>query len=214
MVDIFAKPVTVKLLKVDNPLMPAIVPGDNVPLNTPPTIVPGTFKLVALIDNAVIVPVELSDPGTVRLPTNAFTVLNALELMFPFTVNALKLPRLVILFNAPALNVPLNVPPVIVPGTFKLPTSPFTVLIVFDVILPETVIALRFPNEVILEMILFNVPGDNNPLKVPPTIFPVTVRFCRPPRLDMFAFTALIVFVLTVPATARLVKVPTVVMFG
>ena len=46
-------------------------------------------------------------------------------------------------------------------------------LIELAVILPLAVIAVKFPSEVILS----NVPCDNDPLKVPPTIFPVTVMF-------------------------------------
>ena len=49
--DILAKPVTVRFEKVLNPVMLAIVPGDKVPLNTPPSIVPLTDKF----DNLPIV---------------------------------------------------------------------------------------------------------------------------------------------------------------
>jgi len=104
-------PVTVSALKLpsDVILFNAVVP--SVPLNTPALTMPGTFKLVVLIDNAVIVPVELIAPGTTRLPTRAFTVLNVFDVILPLTVIAVKLPSVVILFNVLLPNVPENVPP-------------------------------------------------------------------------------------------------------
>ncbi len=81
---------------------------------------------------------------------------------------------------------------------------------VFAVMFPLTVIALKLPRLVILS----NVPCANNPLNVPPTILPVTVMFCNPPKFVMFALTALIVLVFTIPDTIRLDKVPIVVIFG
>ena len=53
-----------------------------------------------------------------------------------------------------------------------------TALIELAVTLPLTVIADKLPNDVILS----SVPCANNPLKVPPTILPVTVIFCKPTR--------------------------------
>ena len=62
---------------------------------------------------------ELSDPALinpvavilVKLPV---TTLIELAVTFPLTVMAERLPSEVILFNVPAPNVPLKVPPVIV----------------------------------------------------------------------------------------------------
>ncbi len=105
--------------------------------------------IVALIVLASIlfVTVKLfSPPKFVML---AVVTLKVFAVMFPLTVIALKLPRLVILFNVPADNVPLKVPPTIVPGTVKFPTNALTALNVFDVILPVTVTLVNPPNVVI-----------------------------------------------------------------
>ena len=100
-----------------------------VPPKVVPVIAPFTVKLVK--------------PD--KLLTVAFVVLIELVVMFPLTVNAVKLPKLVILANAPAPSVPLNVPPVIVPGTLKLPKVPPTLLILFAVTLPDTVRSVKVP---------------------------------------------------------------------
>ena len=105
---------------------------------------------------------------------------------------------------------PLKVPPVAGPAIVILPIVAFTVLNVFDVILPVTVNALKLPSDVIL----FSVPGASMPLKVPPTMFPVTVIFCTPLILVIVANAELKLPADTKPATVKLLKVPTVVMFG
>jgi len=187
-------PVTVIALKLpsDVILFSAAVP--SVPLSIPALTVPGTSKLVVLIDSAVIVPVDDIEPGTARLPINALTVLNVFDVILPVTVSALKLPRLVILFNAAVPSVPLSIPaltmpgtsrfvvdidnavivPVddIEPGTTRLPMSAFTVLIEFDVILPLTVSALKLPSDVIL----FNAAVPSVPLSTPALTIPGTSK--------------------------------------
>jgi len=187
-------PVTVSALKLPRLviLFNAVVP--SVPLKTPALTMPGTSKLVVLIDKAVIVPVDDIEPGTTRLPINAFTVLIEFEVILPLTVIAVKLPRVVILFNAAVPSVPLSTPALTMPGTSKLvvlidsavivpvddidpgtarfPTNAFTVLNVFDVILPVTVIALKLPRLVML----FNAAVPSVPLKTPALTMPGTSK--------------------------------------
>ena len=75
-------------------------------------------------------------------------------------------------------------PKVVMFGWFDVTIDP---LIVAALIWPVTVKALKFPNDVML----FNVPGANTPLKVPPTILPVTARLpvtvapVKPPNVVM-----------------------------
>jgi hypothetical protein len=56
---------------------------------------------------------------------------------------------LVILFNVPADKMPLNVPPMIVPGTVKLLIVPFNALNAAAVTLPDTVRLVSVPTVVI-----------------------------------------------------------------
>ena len=100
-----------------------------VPAKVVPVIAPFTVKLVK----------------PVRLPIVAVTVLNVFDVILPDTVSAVKLPRLVILAKVPAANVPLNWPPVIIPGTLKLPKVPPTLLILFAVTLFDTVRLVNVP---------------------------------------------------------------------
>ena len=132
----------------------------------------------------------------------------------PLTVSVDSVPTLVMfgwfeLVSVP-VNAPLKVPPVAVPANVILPIVALTVLNVFDVILPVTVSALKLPSVVIL----FSVPGASIPLNVPPTMLPVTVIFCTPLILVIVADAELKLPADTNPVTVKLLKVPTVVMFG
>ena len=100
-----------------------------VPPKVVPVIAPFTVKLVKPL----------------RFDIVAFTVLIEFDVILPDTVIAVKFPRLVILANAPAPSVPLNVPPVIVPGTFRSPINAVTLLNVFDVTFPDTVRFVKVP---------------------------------------------------------------------
>ena len=71
-------------------------------------------------------------------------------LILPLTVKALKLPKLVMVFCAVWLKVPLNVPPVIVPGTYRLLIVPDKELKLDEVTLPDTVKFVSVPSVVIL----------------------------------------------------------------
>ena len=180
----------------------ASVPLNVPPVIVPPTVKLPSVPLVALIDAAVTAPVEVRLPLivapllTVMLLTVALAALiaaavtlpvvvklppisappvtdNVLAVMLPVTVNAVRLFRLVMPASVPADKVPLKVPPVIVPGTDKLPIVPLTALIawavtlpvavmlppksaplvtdkVLVVVLPDTVIAVKPPSVVIL----------------------------------------------------------------
>ena len=83
--------------------------------------------------------------------------------------------------------VPPNVVPVIAPLTVKLvkplrlPIVAFTVLIEFEVILPDTVIAVKLPSVVILA----NAPAPSVPLNVPPVIVPGTLKLPRVPDVPL-----------------------------
>src|SRR6187402_784544 len=140
---------SVRFVMLDN------VPAPSVPLNTPPVIVPGTVRLpikpvTTLIACDVTLPVDVILPFTVALlivaltalidcavtlpvvvrfpPTSAPFVTERFDVVvLPVTVNAFKV-RFVMLDNVPAPNVPLNTPPVIVPGTVRLPIKPVTTL--------------------------------------------------------------------------------------
>ena len=115
-----------------------------------------------MIIAAVTLPVEVRLPFTIALLMVALTVLIDAAVILPVTVNALKLFRLVMLANVPADSVPLKVPPVIIPGTVKLlmnalpvtvrlfTAAPFVTDKVLVVVLPDTVIAVRPPNVVML----------------------------------------------------------------
>jgi hypothetical protein len=72
-----------------------------------------------------------------------------LDWMLPLTVKAVRLPKLVILLSVPGSRIPLNVPPMIVPGTVKLPISPLTALNDAEVVLPTTVRFVSDPTVVI-----------------------------------------------------------------
>jgi len=245
-------PASTVLLTVKLPNVPRLVIlGCAAVVNVPPSVVP------------VIAPFTLNDVRPVRFAIVAVVVLIDPAVILPVTVNAVKLPNEVILFNVPSLNVPLKVPPVIVPGTVKLPIvavvalrlpastvpltvklpkvprlvilgcaavvsvppsvvpviAPFTlndvrpvrfaivaVVVLIDpaVILPVTVKAVRLPRLVML----FKVPSDNVPLKVPPVIVPGTVK------LPIVAVVALRLPASTVPLTVKLPKVPRLVILG
>ena len=100
-----------------------------VPPKVVPVIAPFTVKLVKPL----------------KLPIVALVVLILFEVMFPLTVNAVRLPRLVILANVPAASVPLNCPPVIIPGTVKLPSVAPVELKLFVVTLLDTVRLVNVP---------------------------------------------------------------------
>lgn len=89
---------------------------------------------------------------------------------------------------------PLNVPPVIVPGTVKLLICPVVELITPLVTVPDTVIFAAFMD-------------------------PVTVKFDNEPTCVMFGCIGCVIVLLIVPAvinpdTVKPVNVPRLVMFG
>src|ERR1700745_3357776 len=113
------------------------------------------------------------------------------EILF-VTVRFVRLPSCVMLLCAPADNTPLSVPASTVPLTDKLPNWPTPVilgwlavvsvaLIVLAEILCVTVRFVKLPNCVML----FCVPVDNAPLKVPPWIVPLTDRLLSCPTAVM-----------------------------
>ena len=132
----------------------------------------------------LLVTVRFSTP--LRLVMIALTVLIDPAVTFPDTVIACKLPKAVMLLSVPCDKVPLNTPPVIVPGTVKLPIKPFTTLIDAAVTLSVTVRFVSVPIVVMLGW--FAV--VNVPLIVFVLILFVTVRFCKPLRLLMLALVA------------------------
>ena len=101
----------------------------NVPLIVAASILPVTVKL--------LIPPRLLIVAVVTLIVFAVTL--------PLTVNAVRLPKLVILARVPAASVPLNWPPVMIPGTLKLPKVPPTLLILFAVTLFDTVKFVKVP---------------------------------------------------------------------
>ena len=131
----------------------------------------------ALYVFAVIFPVTVILFNPPRFVIVAVTTLIAFELILPDTVNAFKLPRLVILFNAVVPKIPLKVPPSMVPGTFRSPINPLTVLNVFDVMLPVTVRLTNPPKLAMFAVVTLMVLAD---------IFPATVRFVKVPSAVMF----------------------------
>ena len=107
-------------------------------VSVPPSVVP------------VIAPLTLKDVKPVRLAIVAVVVLIEPDVILPLTVKAVKLPRLVILFKVPVDRVPLKVPPVIVPGTVKLPMVAVLALMVPASTVPLTVKLPSVPTLVIL----------------------------------------------------------------
>jgi len=99
---------------------------------------------------AVIPPFTVRPVRPVRLAIVALVVLIEPAVTLPVTVNALKLPRLVMLLIVPSDSVPLKVPPVIVPGTVRLPTIAVVLLILPEFTEPVTVRLVRVPMPVIL----------------------------------------------------------------
>ena len=93
----------------------------------------------------VIAPLTVKLVKPLRLAIVAVVVLIEFDVMLPLTVNAVKLPKLVILAKVPAASVPLNWPPVMIPGTLKLPKVPPTLLILFAVTLLDTVRLVNVP---------------------------------------------------------------------
>ena len=81
---------------------------------------------------AVIPPFTVRPVRPVRLAIVALVVLIDPAVTLPVTVKALKLPRLVMLLIVPSDRVPLKVPPVMVPGTVRLP-----IVAVVELRLPE-----------------------------------------------------------------------------
>lgn len=105
--------------------------------------------IVALIVLASILLVTERFCNPPRLVIVAFTALIVFVATTPLTVIADKLPRLVILFCAVCDKVPLNVPPLITPGTVKLLILPDSTLSVLEVIFPATVRLTKVPSVVI-----------------------------------------------------------------
>ena len=99
---------------------------------------------------AVIPPFTVRPVRPVKLAMVALVVLIEPAVTLPVTVSELKLPRLVILSKVPVLNVPLNVPPVMVPGTVKLPIVAVVELRLAEFTDPVTVRLVRVPMPVIL----------------------------------------------------------------
>ncbi len=213
------EPLTVRLLKVPMP----VILGWSAVVSVPAKVV------------AVKPPFTVKDVRPVRLLIVAEVVLIEPAVTLPVTVNALKLPRLVILFNVPLDRVPLNVPPVIVPGTVKLPivavvelrlpefSEPLTVRLVsvpMPVILgctpvvsvPLIVDIFAKPVTVILlkveiPVIPAKVPGDKVPLIIPASIVPVTDKLLNLPSEVIFGCIP----VVRVPASVAALIAPLVV---
>jgi hypothetical protein len=231
-------PATVILLKVPVEIE-ASVPGDNVPLNVPPTMVPETVKLFKVPSDVMfgcaavtMFPLMVVDVIAVRLPNDVIPAMLAAESVpfnVPaFTVAAVTVPETVILLNVPVEmdasvpgdKVPLNVPPTMVPETVNVLRIPSDVIfgcagVTILPLIPLEVIAVKFPNAVIPA----SVPADNTPLILPIFAMPVTVI-----ELNVFSpvipamvpgdNTPLNVPPLMVPVTVRFVSVPTEVIFG
>ncbi len=108
--------------------------------------------MVSVPANVVAVnpPFTVRPVKPVRFAIVALVVLIEPAVTLPATVNALKLPRLVILLIVPSDSVPLNVPPVIVPGTVKLPMVAVVLLRLPEFTEPLTVRLFKEPILVIL----------------------------------------------------------------
>ena len=105
--------------------------------------------------------------------------------MFAFVaVIVAMFARFVIEFCAVAFNVPLNVPPLIMPLTLISVKLPVVELKVFAAMVP---LAVRFVNPLIV--VRFAVVA----LNVLAATVPLTVRLFKPVRFVMFAFVAVIV---------------------
>ncbi len=174
----------------------------------------------ALIVAASIAPVTLNVCKPVilvmfacaELKVPAVTVPDTVKLlakMLPLTVSAVKLPKLVMLASEPADNVPLNVPPVITPGTVKLlkvPLNAFTVdaaTVTADRLAasidPDTVRLVSVPTVVMFGWFAVVMLA----LKVAASIAPVTLNVCKPVILVIVASAELKVPALTVPVTVK-----------
>ena len=143
-------PGTLKLPKVPPTLLIlfAVTLLDTVRLVKVPTWVMFGCKAVLIVPAKVvpvIAPLTVKLVKPLRLAIVAVVVLIEFDVMLPLTVNAVKLPKLVILANVPAASVPLNWPPVMIPGTLKLPKVPPTLLILFAVTLFDTVRLVNVP---------------------------------------------------------------------
>ena len=110
------------------------------------------------------------------------------------------MPKLVIPFNAVALNVPLKIPPLMIPGTYKLLIVPLNALKLAAVTLPDTVKFVSVPSVVMFGW--FAVVSVT--LIVLALMLLATLKFCKPFRLVMFAVTPLNTSAVTVPATVIL----------
>ena len=127
----------------------------------------------ALIVAALIIFVTLRFCKPLIVVILAVVELILLLVILPNTVSAVKLPKLVMLASVPAVSVPLNDPPTIVPGTVRLPIVALITLNAAEVILP---VAVRSPPIVAL-------PVTANVFVV---VLPTTVKFVKLPKVVMF----------------------------
>ncbi len=191
-------------------------------VNVPTVVMLGWFAVVMLALNvaASIAPVTLNVCKPVilvmfacaELKVPAVTVPDTVKLlakMLPLTVKAVRLPKLVILFNVLGASVPLKVPPLISPGTVKLlnvPLNAFTVdaaIVTADRLAasidPDTVRLVSVPSVVMFGWFAVVMLA----LKVAASIAPVTLNVCSPVILVIVASAELKVPALTVPVTVK-----------
>ena len=95
---------------------------------------------------------------------------------------------------------PLKVPPVMVPGTYKLFSVPFKALIVDEVTLPDTVKSVSVPKVVILGWFAVVMVAL---IEFALMLF-ATFKFCNPLMLVRFASGELNTSAVTVPVAVRL----------
>src|SRR6187399_3263832 len=147
--------------------------------------------LIVPADTVLVTDRLLNSPIAVML--GWFAVVNVplmvLAVMLLVTVRFSKPVRLEVLI-VPADTVLvtdrlLNSPTAVMFGWFAVVSVP---LIVFALILPVTVSELKLPREVILS----SVPCASVPLKLPPSITPLTDRFVNWPIAVMFGWFAVV----------------------
>ena len=210
-----------ELVTVKFPTPPRFVMFAVVAYKVFSVVLPDTVKFVSVPSVVIfgwfdVVTVALIVPALILLPTlklvmlalkalkaSAVTVPVAVMLFaytLPFTVSALKLPKLVIVFCAVWLRVPLKVPPVMVPGTYRLLIVPLNELIVEEVTLPDTVKFVSVPKVVMFGWFAVVIVA----LIVPALILFATFKFCSPLMLVRFASGELNTSAVTVPVAVRL----------
>ena len=162
----FCKPLIAVMFANAELKLPAFTIPSTVRLANAPTLV--IFGWLAIVSIPLIVPVLIlfttsrfcKPLSTVMFASAVLNIpvvvvpdtVRLFAKMLPFTVKPVRLPKVVILFKVLGANVPLKVPPSIIPGTVKLLIVPLNALITPAFTVPDTV---RFVVLIVLATVKF-----------------------------------------------------------